>query len=215
MFTKTQSLFSDKLMNKEKPKGPIRKWFETMFPPRESESESSSDMPQALPHYDNTPAMKGLEALTKVGHVEERTVPLSDEAQIKLMLELMRWVAEEDGIVGEKEVGFIESFLEEHLAVRDRDDLKPRLIEHFNSAIGSQVNLKNSTILLKGRSKPPDRKLFINAIYELAYLHGIDPDIQRDLMDIGRWLDMSAATMRQAAFSARQKTEGIEGNINE
>ena len=160
-----------------------------------------------LPRLDSEPPMLELDRLAKGVIGKERTLAISKSEQIYLMLQLMSYTAERDGQVNPKAITFVERFLDENLSARIGFDQKKIYMNYFLDCEGKKVNIKNSAILFRGRSKPQLRNLLINAIYDLAYMAGMDENLRRDVNDIGRWLDVSATRMRQAAFAARQRWE--------
>jgi len=165
-----------------------------------------------MPRIDrDEPPMIGLDRLSTRGQPKELTIKVSDSRTINLMLQLLYFIAEWNiNEIGSKEATYVKDFLDEILRPEVGEKQKDSYMDYFNNFSGDKVNLKHTCLQLKSPSNYKLRLQFMYNLYELAYLHGLDPDLQRQVNDIGMWLEISSTEVRQAAFLGRKKYETTE-----
>lgn len=160
------------------------------------------------PRLTGEPPMVELDRVVKLAAVgKSPKVPVDDE-QMGQIVSLFHRVAARDGHISSEETDAMKRFIEGHLP-----EGSPEMeIEHFVSAFkdhhSTDANLKETCFMLRTRLKAGSAEQIVEALYRLAYHHGLEFEERRDVEKIGEYLGLLSAEIRLAESAARRAVEG-------
>ena len=134
-------------------------------------------------------------------------VQLDRKDEIQLILKIFRYVIDLNGDVSDKDKQFVSEHFDNILSDKVTDAEKQEYSEYFESLILKKSEFKYTVQQFKFRSKMPVRLQFINGVFELAYVHGITDEMQIEISEIAKWLEIPSVELRRAAFDGRKKHE--------
>lgn len=162
---------------------------------------------EVMPHLDPKSPMEGLAGIAETGYVAPQRLKVKHFAMYKHLDDLMKIVAEKDGVVAEKELEFSEELLIDYAPNNFNDAQRQEIIDYLHKPLDPEFHLRNTCVILKENLKDRFLPQLIEDLYKLAYLDGLEMN-ERHLVDkIGDLLELPAVEIRRAAFKIRKELE--------
>ncbi len=157
-----------------------------------------------LPRLSAEPPLVTLDKLAQGELPPEIIYPISDPDAAEGMIELFRAVALKDGITSEHEREQVAEFLNIHRSAKWDDAYIENLLKKFGEPSDETPNIKNASYVVKNRSPEMLRRQFLTALYRVAHKDGITGPERAAVDDIGEWLGLPYAVIRQISLSSRR-----------
>lgn len=169
---------------------------------------------------DDLPPLVGLGNLAKEGLPKRARSKTGDAAAVKLMMRLMRFVADRDGEVSPEETEFVQAFLDRILPVEMEEAAREAMMGEFsdakvtNSASLMRLEIKSLSKKLSarikelgGRTKTDDDMLlgFVLDTYRLANVQGLQLLERQAVNMIVDEINISATEMRRIVMQANKE----------
>ncbi len=161
----------------------------------------------APPRLTGEAPMVELDRIVRLAAAGKAPPAILDDEEIEQVAALFKVVAVRDGNVSYEENAAMKRFVEKH-AKEDETEIE---VEDFLTAFmdyhQSDAHLKDTCFLLRTRLKPGTAEQIMEALYRLAYLHGLEHEERRAVEKIGEYLGLFSSEIRLAESAARRYME--------
>lgn len=164
------------------------------------------------PRLTGEPPMIELDRLVRLAATGQTPPATLDSEEMEQVASLFKDVAIRDGSVSSEENEAMRSFIESHVREGETEIEVEDFVSAFKDYHHSEAKLKETCFLLRTRLRPGAADQILEALYRLAYLHGLEHEERRAVEKIGEYLGLFSSEIRLAESAARRSIERKEQN---